>query len=84
MNKRNLDIPTSRPKITQPLVSSTSLPITQPANNLSALSKLLLLNGSPIPSFTTSLLNSNKPSLVHIQPKPTSGTDVYQVIINEF
>jgi hypothetical protein len=83
-NNRDLEILTTYPKtIPKPLKSliPQSLSIPQPASNLSSLSKLLLLNGTPLPSFTTPPLTSNKSPLIPIQPKPTSGTDIYQVII---
>jgi len=87
INNRDLEILTSRPKTTQQLTSkpikslvSHPVPIVQTATNLTSLSKLLLLNGSSIPSFAHSPFNPNKSPLISIQPKPTSGTNIYQVI----
>jgi hypothetical protein len=80
------EFPISRPKKslqqlpskpTKSLVSHSIPPAPGPASStLSSLSKLLLLNGTPIPSLT---LTSNKSPLIPIQPKPNSGTDIYQV-----
>lgn len=46
--------------------------------NLSSLSKLLLLNGASITSYTTSVLPV-KPALIPIQPKPSGNNDAYLV-----
>ncbi len=87
-NNRDLEIlpshPKKAPQILKTSLISTSLPITSAppptttVNTLSSLTKLLLLNGTPMPSFT-SPLNSNKSPLIRIQPKLTTGNDIYQV-----
>jgi hypothetical protein len=65
---------TSKPKPSLDLIPSTS---TSASATLSSLSKLLLLNGTPIQSP----FNPTKSSLVSIQPKPTPGSDIYHVNI---
>ncbi|CAF5215958.1 unnamed protein product, partial [Rotaria magnacalcarata] len=51
--------------------------------NFSSLSKLLLLNGTPISSLASSSMNPTKTSLIPIQQKQTIGNDMYQVEITE-
>ncbi|CAF0729259.1 unnamed protein product [Adineta ricciae] len=77
--KKNLQ-PNSRPAASLPissisLVSSSSAPV----STLPSLSKLLLLNTTPIPSLTSSTSQPLKPSLISIQPKPTTLDDAYQM-----
>ncbi|CAF3920184.1 unnamed protein product [Adineta steineri] len=59
------------------LVSHSNQTASSASNTLSSLSKLLLLNGTPVPSFTSSP-NATKSSYVSIQPKPANGSDIYQ------
>ncbi|CAF1624739.1 unnamed protein product [Rotaria magnacalcarata] len=47
--------------------------------NFSSLSKLLLLNGTPISSLASSSMNPTKTSLIPIQQKQTIGNDMYQM-----
>ncbi|CAF0795611.1 unnamed protein product [Rotaria sordida] len=93
MNDLDFEIPSSRSKKSQkPTYKTTTSLISQShsinpipttttttVTNLSSLSKLLLLNGTPITTFTASSINSIKPPLVPIQPKPTNGNDIYQM-----
>ena len=84
----------SIPKVITPVVSQpapmTKHPLPPPPTlpplstigaataNLSSLSKLLLLNGASITSYTTSVLPV-KPALIPIQPKPSGNNDAYLV-----
>ncbi|CAF2853759.1 unnamed protein product [Rotaria sp. Silwood2] len=92
INDRDFEIPSSsRSKKSQKSAHKTTTSLLIPQSysinstptttvtNFSSLSKLLLLNGTPITTFTTSSINSIKPPLVAIQPKPTNGNDIYQM-----
>ena len=89
-NYRDFEISASPRKTVRELISkpstslvSHSLPTstssTTAPTSLSSLSKLLLLNGAPITTFTSSPINLTKSSLVPIQPKPATTNDIYQV-----
>ena len=63
-------LPPPPPPLLSPIAAATA--------NLSSLSKLLLLNGASISSYTASILPTKSP-LVPIQPKPIGNHDGYQV-----